>query len=154
MNGYDRIKPFVTLSNPNDFPEYTIVGLRTIQFNMSSPKPFLLNEGEYYQSFWAVHVTFAAVKKSYLKRKDINKIDWQNDKNVIKSNSTVNPYDFEFTDRIKNVKIDFKVIGFTDSVMIIHRSSETFEFKDKYKPDLIRTYEYKGNVPGISESVK
>ena len=148
---YVRINTFFKLTNPDEFPEYTIVGFKNLKIGKPAPVPFQIKSNEYYSSEFIEPVTYAAVKKSYLEGKDINDIDWQNDKNVLKHKSILKSGDYARSSTIENLKIDYKIVGITDSEIIIHRSAEAYEFKDKNKPDSIQHFEYKGDVTLITK---
>lgn len=147
-----RVKIYVSLLNPDKLPGYKIIGLTQIMIDNARPRPFIVEEKKYYHSQFIQTVSFVAVKESYLNGKNLNDIDWQNDKNVIKPNLKVHPADHAFSNHIENMKIDYTVIGFTDTSMVLHRSSDLFQFRDKNRADSICKYEYKGDLKGLTKT--
>lgn len=147
-----RVKFFVSLQNPDKFPGYKIIGLTQIMIDNAQPKPFIIEKGQYYQSHFIQKVSFVAVKESYLNGKNLNAINWHNDKNVIRTDLLFTPADQEFSNYVENMKIGYTIVGITDTSMILHRSSEVFQFRDKNKADSICQYEYKGEPIGLSKA--
>ena len=116
---------YARLQNIVDYPEITVIGFREGYVFAKTKKAFEIKSGSYFMIQKFFPITFYAVKKDYLSKKDINEIDWKNDKNVLKSNLTIDVKTFKEKTPIKMVQLDFKIVGFTDSTIIINKSGQT-----------------------------
>lgn len=147
------------VQNPDAFPDFIIVGLRSEDGSggMTKNVPFEVKKGAYYEDNKQIQsIIFVAIKKSYLAGKKLEDIDWNKDKNVFlpdlkAMNLTSNRY---FTPNVETTRIDHKIVGFTASKMIIYKSQVTYKFQDKSKPDSICHFEYKGELTGLSKTTK
>lgn len=135
-------KLLFSVQNPDDFPEYVIIGLiNKPGISGFTPVPVIVKKGTYYEA--PGKITFVAIKKSYLAGKKLEDIDWQN-KNIYRAdenapNLTSNRYRVP---AVGTIKVDHRITGFTDSTMIICISQVTYNFQDKSKPDSISHFEY------------
>jgi len=139
-------KLLFSVQNPDDFPEFVIIGIRNEPgISGYAPVPVIVKKGTYYEA--PRKITFVAIKKSYLAGKKLEEIDWKN-KNIYRAdenapNLTSNRYRVP---TVGTIKVDHKIVGFTDSTMIIFKSQVKYIFQDKDRPDSICHYEYKGDI--------
>lgn len=141
---------FVSLQNPGDFPEYKFIGIGIPPMGPVL-STFIVENGKYYPTKNLVPISFVAVKKSYLKGKDLKEIDWINDKNVIRPNLQVHPSELEESNSIGTHKVEYKIVGFSNNSMVVYRASEVFQFRNKNKADSICQYKYNGDLTGLSK---
>jgi len=44
----------------------------------------------------------------------------------------IHPYKLKYSANVENVKVNYKIVGFNDSAMIIYRSAELLEYKGDF----------------------
>jgi hypothetical protein len=116
---------FASVRNLADYPGISLIGLEEGSALTKSNKAFEFKTGSYSAIFKFFPVTLYAVKKKYLNRKGINKIDWENDKNVLKSNLIIDAKTFkEMVPPIAMVLLDYKITGLTNSTIAIHMTGQ------------------------------
>ena len=115
---------FASVKNLADYPEISLIGLQEGSILTKYQKAFELKVGSYFVIFKFLPVTLYAVKKKYLKRKGINKIDWENDKNVLKSNLIIDAKTFKEMTPVTMVLLDYKITGLTNSTIAIHMTGQ------------------------------
>jgi len=149
-----RTNIFVSLQNPGDFPEYKFIGLDQLKVGVARPYPFPVEKGKYYPTYSVETVDFVALKKSYAEGKALDDIDWQKDKNIIKPNISIHPYNLVYSNKIENIRVDYRIVGFSNNSMVVYRASEIFQFRDKNRADSICHFEYKGELTGLTKTTK
>lgn len=136
----------VKITNVEDYPEVTFIGysfsgyLGLMVIELSST--VCLNKGYKYNEF-AVY----ALNKSYLKGKDINKINYRTDSNALPSNIAIEPYEGYVDDSIPISGIEeyYKVVGFSDSKVILYKWKQVTKYNNG-KPDLTENFTYDADV--------
>lgn len=115
---------YAGFQNLIDFPEISVIGLPDGVVYPKSNKAFEVKAGSYFiiQKFFPV--TIYAVKRKYLEKIGILKIDWKSDKNVLKSNLVIDAKAFHEKTPIKMVQLEYKIAGLTDSTITIYKSDQ------------------------------
>ena len=132
----------VRISNPDDFPDITVIGYRDGVALSKSEKAFIVDSNTYFEGDEKSPLTFYVVKSDYLKKKKLNKIDLQKDKNVQKLNlivlaNTFNTYDYT------SVEIDYTLVCNKDNIYYLYNSETTY----RYQKELVKYPERRGNRP-------
>lgn len=92
-----------------------------------------------------------AVKKEYLKNRENKDIDWNDKTNVRKSNITIQPdYDKPELKDIREVEHSLKIVGFSDTTMVLHKTKQVSKYRNK-KPDLIQYFDFEGDTSKMSQ---
>lgn len=86
------------------------------------------------------------VKSDYISGKDIDNIDLPNDNNALETNIEINPYAGYYHDSIPIDKIEeyYKILGFTDTSVVIFKWKEVFGFNNG-SADSVITHDYNGD---------
>ena len=95
-----------------------------------------------------------AVKNEYLKNREDKDIDWEDKKNVIKSNVTLLP-DSDETDvkDVREVEHSYNIVGFSDTAMVLYKAKKVYKYKNK-QPDLVQYFDYEGDVSKLHQDFK
>lgn len=93
-----------------------------------------------------------AARKSYLKGKELNKIDWNNDNNIINSNVKINANSFETYDSVFKIDVYLEVAGFTDSKVILYKKTQIIKYAGS-KPDSITNFKFIGDLSKLKKSI-
>lgn len=142
---------YVGINNLEEYPDFEIIGciegfgfpnkrLRVSKF--SSWKSFYLRK--------SCSITFYAIKKKYLNKKDINKIDWKNDKHVIKSNLKFKAKSYTMMEAVRSMNIKFSIAGFIDKSIVLYKSQEICKYKNG-KSETVNNFKYKGDLSKLKK---
>ena len=128
---YQPAKVCVKIGNISDYPDIKIVAVHEPLTGFSKPVVEIVDSKKCTEIRKACSLVFYAVKKDYLKKKGIKKIDWKKDKNVRKSYLTFNAKDWKsWYDNVEMMEINFYIMGFKDNEMIIYQSTRKNILKD------------------------
>jgi hypothetical protein len=143
----------VKITNLNDYPEISLIGdvrdAGGFDFSYIISSTACLVKGYKFNQF-----TVYAVSNNYLAGKDIDDVDWTNDKNAFKSNISIEPYAGYYANSNPTDSIDqfYKIMGFTVSSVILHKWKEITRFNNE-KPDSVILYSYEGDPLSLSQQL-
>ena len=142
----DPLKISVRIENPDSYPGIVIVGVNDC-FAASRPEVNVFDSSSCMEVHKACRLTFYAVKKDYLEKKKIYKINWEKDKNVMKSNTTVDLNSLRSD--VESVDIYFYVAGFNENSMVMYKTKQITKYF-YIKPDKIDNFFGPKSALGIS----
>ena len=93
-----------------------------------------------------------AVKKSYLTNKNLDSIDWKNDKNVFRANIEIDSYGgyVDNLSPISSIEEYYKIENVRDSSLVLYKSKEIIKFNNG-RPVSIKTYSYKSGITNLDK---
>jgi len=112
--------------NLNDFPEIAVIGLPSSVVVSNSTKAFEIKSGTVFFIHTLFPVTIYAVKRNYLEKMGILKIDWESDKNVLKSNLVINAKAFHEKTPIRLVELEYKITKLTKSAITFKKANQKY----------------------------
>jgi hypothetical protein len=149
-----RAQICVRISNLDEFPDVALIGFSDCVSLSQSNKIYLINSISCLKVNKYCPLTILAVKKDYIKNKDITKIDWNNDKNVFKSHLKIDPdWRIEAPESVSNIDVYFRIAGFTDSSIVLYRSLQVYKYNNG-QPDKIEDYKYNGDFSKLYKNIK
>jgi len=121
---YSPNKICVKIVNLSDYPDIVVVGISDCLPVFSKPKMDVLVSDSSLEVHKACPLNFYAVKKNYLKKKGINKIKWNNDKNVRKADHSVSAKTHKaiFPD-VETLEVSYFIVGFDENSMVLIEKS-------------------------------
>lgn len=146
----------IKITNVEDYPEISL-----IRFNTS-----LMTDGSNYSSYVIVSPEcledhygkgwfyLFAVNKTYLQGKDIEKIDWENDENAVRTNIQLNTMRDVVNDSnpISSIEQFYKILGFTDSSVVLFKWKEVEnDINGKVLSD--NEFTYDGDISKLSQQI-
>jgi len=141
------------ITNIEDYPEISL--LVFYQRAYAGDKTYKVVSSECLKECYKYNeICIYAVSNKYLQGKNIENINWPNDKNAIKSNLFQIPYIGYIYDSnpISSVERFYKVEGFTDTTVILFKWKEVTQFFWP-KPDSIKTYNFDGDTTKLSQKL-
>lgn len=126
------------IKNLNDFPEIVIVGYSDCLALSKSNKAFAVKSNSCLKMYKTCPLALYAVEKKYLKKIDLNKIDWHKDKNVQKLNLTINAKEFNTFD-FSSLEVDFMLERYNDTTLYLYKTQMTYKYKAE-RPDSIQYF--------------
>ena len=120
----------VRIVNLNEFPDIAVIGLHSNCFALSkSNRAYQIKTNSCLRVNKACPLTLYVVKKEYLRKKELDVIDWSQDKNVQKLNlsvktKSVNSYDYS------SVVIEFKLARHKGTTYYLYKSKMTYKYQN------------------------
>ena len=147
---HSPVKVCVKIENLKDYPDIVLIGLSDCFALFPKPEVEIVDSTLCLEVSKACPLTFYAVKKDYLEKNGIENINWEDDKNVKKSNKTVNARTtyIDYPD-VETLEINFIIAGFNEKSMVMYQTSRTFKFSNN-KPDVV----VEGFYPGLESLQK
>jgi hypothetical protein len=120
----------VKIENIGDYPDMVIVGVSDCLSVFSKPKVDIIDSTSCLEVHKACPLIFYAVKKDYLEKKGIKKINWKKDKNVRKSDITIDANKSEpiFSPSVVTLELNYFIAGFNENSMVIICKTSTYKF--------------------------
>lgn len=148
------VQKCVKITNLADYPDVSLLGFdipgywESFSYEISSEE--CLTKDYKFGDF-----KIFAVRKAYLKGKDIRKIDPTGDPNAVPSNLQLEPYKGYVWDSIPISAIDqfYMILGFSKNEVILHKWKEVTRFNNG-KPDSTSTYVYEGEASKLFQSIQ
>ncbi len=139
LNDYPEITVFVVYKDKN-FPQFAHMGFSRVYKSGVIRKHVFCS------------MELFAVKKEYLENVDDKDIDWEDKKNVIKSNITILP-DSDKTDLqdIREAEHSYNIVGFSDTTMVLYKAKQVCKYKNK-QPDLVQYCDYEGDLSKLYQN--
>lgn len=142
----------VKITNLEDYPEVTFVGYGYMggeSRNVTELSSTICLDKGYKFNHFAV----CAINKSYLQGKELSKINFLEDFNVLISN-TINPLKGYVHDSIPISGLEeyYKVVGFTESKVILYKWKQVTKYNNA-TPDLIEYFAYDGEVSPLYQKI-
>lgn len=126
------------IQNLNDFPEIAILGFSDCLALSKSNKSFVVKSNSCMKMYKTCPLSLYAVEKNYLKKIDLNKIDWHKDENVQKLNLTINEKEFNTND-FSSLEVDFMLDRYNDSTLYLYKTQVIYKFKAE-RPDSVQFF--------------
>lgn len=143
----------VKITNMDDYPDVTFIGYSMLLGQMRQVAE--LSSSECLDKGYRLnnYIVFA-VNKSYLKGKEISKVNFPKDPNALPSDIAIEPYKGYVWDSIPISAIEeyYKVVGFSDSNVILSKWKQVTKYNNG-KPDLIETFTYNGDVSPLYQKI-
>lgn len=141
----------VVITNVNDYPDISLLGVTNcLAF---CPTIYVIEPTTCLEKGYKLNcLTIYGVSKSYLEGKDITTIDWSKDKHAFKTNIQIDPGGgyADNSNVIYSIKQYYRIVGFTDSSVVLYKSKEIDYFCDgsivvsslgKYTGDSTKLYQ-------------
>jgi hypothetical protein len=93
-----------------------------------------------------------AIKKGYVETREWIKINWETDKNVLKSNLTIKSGILYNEQNIREIDIDLKIAGFRNDSMILYKSKQVYKYTYN-RPDSVQTLNYTGDLSTLHKDL-
>lgn len=141
------------ITNIDDYPEISLLGFTP---GPTKYNTYIISSSEclskgYAGNFFNIY----AVNKKYLEGKDIQKLDFFNDVNVIKSNIQIDNFGTYVRDTTHIYAIDqfYKIVGFSSTSVILYKWKEVtrFHYDD---PDSTSTYTFDGDISKLYQNIQ
>jgi hypothetical protein len=148
------VEKCVKITNIADYPDISLLGYVTGP--MIEPETYGITAKDCLHKGYKFNtLNILAVKRSYLLNKDIAKVDWSKDRNVVKSNIQIECYGGYMNDsiHISGIEQFYKIVGFTDSSVVLFKWKETNKFNNG-KPSSTKKFTYKGDIKKLSQKMK
>lgn len=154
VGNFHYVSKCVKITNVDDYPDISLIG-----YTASSPftdrdtyivsSSQCLTRGYGYGSF-----NIFAVNKTYLKEKDISKINFGNDPNALPSNIAIQPNLGMVNDSIPIIDIQeyYKVAGFSETNVILYLWKKVTKYNNG-KPDLIESFICDTEMPPLYQKI-
>lgn len=141
----------VRVINLDKYPNVALISLNECMPPSSSRKANHIKKNSCIKVYKLCPLKIYAVNKDYLsKYKNINEIDWEKDEHVLKSNVGINGKTFETFEPISEVEISLKIIGFTDTSIVLFKSSQVYKYNNGL-PDSIQNFECKKDISKLKK---
>lgn len=150
----ENIRPsiYVSIQNLDSYPEVVLIVVREgIALNKSN-NYFRIKPGEQYGIQEYAPLKFYAVSKAYLDKTGISNIDWETNKNVVKSNLVIDSKIFKEKAPIVEIVMDYIIAGFDEKGIVLYRSHQKYSYNNG-KPALVLPFEYKGNLTKLHQNI-
>jgi len=149
---YMPSKILVKIDNLKDYSDMLFVGLGDYSTFSASGRVEMIDSSSYMDAVMINPIAFHAVKKTYLKKTNIDRIDWKKDKNVIKSSISVNANALRSDkSNVESVEIHLNIAGFDKKSMVMYESARTIKYNDG-SPDLVKYFDYKGDLSKLRKT--
>lgn len=144
----------VRIKNLHEFPDMAVIGLNDCLAFQNSNKAYRVDSCSCLKINHACPLSLYALKIDYFNRIDLDKIDWEKDKNVQKLNLTVKAQSFNTT-QYRSLEIDFNLACRHDTVFYLYKAKTTYQYKNS-RPDLVQHFKDETEDPfkPISVSIK
>jgi hypothetical protein len=126
------------ITNLNDFPDVVVVGV-TDCVTLNTRKASRINHNQFIEVQKPCTVSLYVMKSDYFNNNKLDKIDWDNDKNVQKLNLSLSERDFNSNTFI-SATVDFNLANHQDSVYYLYRTEMAYKYKidsRRTKPDSV-----------------
>ena len=145
-------KILVKIDNMEDYPDMLFVGLGDYATFSASDRVDMIDTSSYIDISRIHPIAFYAVKKTYLEKTDIDRIDWKKNKNVMQSGISVNINSLR-SDRpnVESVEIHLSIAGFDKKSMVMYESARTIKYKDG-RPDFVKYFDFKGDLSKLRKT--
>ena len=148
-----RPSVYVSIQNLDSYPEVVLFGVHEGIALTKSNNYFRIKPGEKYRIPEYAPLKFYAVSKAYLDKTGISNIEWETNKNVIKSNLVIDVKKFKEKAPIVEIVMDYKIAGFDDKGIVLYRSQQKYSYNNG-KPALVLPFEYKGDLTKLHQNIE
>jgi len=144
----------VRIKNLHEFPDIAVIGVNNCLAFSNSNIAYRVDSGSCLKFNQTCSLSLYALKTDYFNRIDLDKIDWEKDKNVQKLNLTVKAQSFS-TSQFRSLEIDFNLACRHDTVFYLYKAKTTYQYKNS-RPDLVQHFKDETEDPlkPISVSIK
>lgn len=150
---YYYIEKCVQITNVDSFPELVLVGLvndvTSSDYNMLIVANECLERGYKHNS-----ITLFGVHSDYMVDKTLESVVLPNDPHFLAATCDVGPQGYSVSDSTPISKITdyYKIIGFTEDSIIMHKWKEVYNFYDSDQ-DSTAYYEYVGDTQSLYQII-
>lgn len=143
------VEKCVKITNADDYQDISLIG---VIFSVGGDNDcylisssMCLYKGYKFNAFYVY-----AVSNNYLAGKDIQELDWNNDKNAYRSCIDINPYYGYIADSnpLSAVEEYYEIMGFTDTTVVLHKWKEINKYNNG-TPDSVTAFEYEGDLSSL-----
>lgn len=136
----------VKIINSADFPEIVLIAYT--EYPGGGSNAFVIEPNSCIEKGYKFNsLKILAIKKSYLTNKNLDSINWKNDKNIFRANIDIESYG-GYVDNltpISSIEEYYKIESFQDSTLVLYKSKEVTKFNND-RPVSIKTFSYKSGV--------
>lgn len=148
-----RPSVYVSIQNMDSYPDVVLIGVRDGLALTKANNYFRIKPGEQYRIQEYAPLKFYAVSKAYLDKTGISNIDWETNKQVVKSNLAIDRKIFKEKTPIIEIVIDYKIAGFDNKGLVLYRTQQKYVYNNG-KHDLILPFEYKGDLTKLRQNIE
>lgn len=140
----------VRFLNIENFPSISLVGMYDYDSFWKSNDYFLINSNncEFIEKNYPM--TIYAVKKDYLKNKDVDDIDYDHESNVRKANLTIDTKYYKDDYKDLTIEMGINIAGFSDNNLILYKSYLKLKYWNN-TPDSIQYFKYNGDMSKLKK---
>jgi len=128
----------VKLTNLNEFPDIAVIGLSDCFALSKSNKAYRIKSNSCLKVYKPCPLSLYVIKLDYLKQNDLDKINWDKDKNVQKLNLTVKAKSFNTYD-FSSVEIDFNLASKNGTIFYLYKTKMTYKYENE-RPDSVQYF--------------
>ncbi len=153
-NNSHSVDKCIKIINLSDFPDISLVEYITGPTH-NNPNIYLLNPKLCINKGYKFNrLQIFAVKKSYLVNKNLDSIKWLIDENCLHTNIEIESYGgyIDNTSLISSIEESYKIVGFTDTSIIIFKCKEIIKFNNG-RPVSIKRYTYKDGISNLDKEI-
>lgn len=132
----------IQIQNLSSFPDYAMIGVHYSVNAAVSGESFKFKMNQKVDCYRNASIHVFAVPNSYLENKNINTINWQKDKKVIKTNLVINAKSYPVVYPMKSVELEYTIVGVKKGIMQLYKSMQTVKYNND-NPDVVRRWVYK-----------
>ena len=149
---YAPKKICLKIENLHDYPDMAIIGVGAYSTFPMSSKVDMVDSCSCVDIAVVNPAAFLAVKKKYLEKTGIDKIDWKKDKNVAKADIKLNTNMFKFrTPTVESVEIYYKIVGFDKKSMVLQPTSLIIKYNNG-DPDSVKIIDSKDDFSKLRKT--
>ena len=136
---------YAKITNLNDYPDITLIGVNECWSIPGTKKAVIIDSDSELKIHNSCLLKFYAVKKDYLDKKDIEKIEWDKDKNVTKTNLTIKGKSYTPSAGIFTIVLHYDIAGFDGSSVVLYKSAQVHKYSDG-RPDSKMEFKFDGDL--------
>jgi hypothetical protein len=148
---YHNVDVCIKISNIDDYPTIALIEYFDCVAIPQSKRAFRIHKISCLRSNKICTPTIYAVKKEYIKDKDIKDINWPKDKNALKSNLTIKATSTETLEQWSSVELYYKIVGFTDTTIVLYKEKQVIKYENE-KPDSVAIFKFNGYHTPLKQS--
>lgn len=134
----------VKIINIDEFPDYSFIGYIKQVSGDHSTESYIINSKDCIHKGYKFNMFYiVAAKKSYLLNKNLDNLNWLEDKNVLKANISIGS-EGGYTDNddpMSFLEEHYKIVKLTKTRIILYKSTELLEYSNG-EPFSVKEYAY------------
>jgi hypothetical protein len=140
----------IKIANIDDYPSIAFIGYVDCPSLTKYNKGYRIYSTDCLRLHKSCNLSIYAVKKDYIKNKDIKAINWSKDVNALKSNITVKATSILTYESITAAEQDYKIVGFTDTSVVVYRTLQVIHYENG-ESDSTKTNDYTGDISKLKQ---